>query len=129
MQLLPQQQNANALRDLASEGIDLLATDQFELLVARYGYARACGRNSAEAVRMDLAEALSETSGNKLMQVGTNDLQVVFYQENASGLRGAIDREVPTHAGRNIWVSFVVTGTETEQFLTLEDICAEPESD
>lgn len=129
MQLLPQQQNVDALRDLASEGIDLLATGQFELLVERYGYALACGRNPVDAVRMDLAEALSETSENKLLQVGPNDLPVVFYQENDSGLLGAIDCEVPTRAGGNIWVSFVVTGTETGQFLTLEDICAEPGSD
>ncbi|WP_313174089.1 hypothetical protein [Massilia sp.] len=129
MQLLPQQQNVNALRDLASAGVDLLATGQFELLVERYGYAVACGRNPVDAVMMDLAEALSETSGNKLLQMGPNDLSVVFCQQSDSGLQAAIDCEVTTQAGKNIWVSFVVTGTEAGQFLILEEICAEPGSD
>lgn len=129
MQLPPPRQNVNALRDLASEGIDLLATGQFESLVERFGYAVAFGRNPVDAVRMDLAAALSETPGNKLLKVVPNDVPVVFYKENDSGLRGAIDCAVPTQTGRNIWVSFVVTGTETEQFLTLEDICGELRTD
>jgi hypothetical protein len=128
MQLLPQQQNVDALRALASEGVNLLATGQFELIVEHYGYAVACGRNPVNAVRMDLAEALSETSGNRLLQTGPNDFPADFSQGNASSLQCAIDCKVPTQAGRNIWVSFVVTRSETGQFLTLEDICAEPAS-
>lgn len=124
MQLLPQQQNVDALRVLASEGINLLATGQFELLVERYGYALAFGRNPVDAVRMDLAKALSDMSENNLLQVEPNDLQVIIYQENESGLCGAIDCNLPTQAGRNILVSFVVTGIDTKQFFTLEDICA-----
>lgn len=126
MQLLPQQQSVDALRALVSEGINLLATGQFELLVERYGYAVAFGRDLVDAVRSDLAEALSETSRNKLLQAEPNNLRVDFYRENDSGLRGAIDCEVPTQAGKNIWVSFVISRTETGQFLTLEGICVEP---
>ena len=125
MQLLPQQQkNIDVLRNLASEGVGLLSTSQFELLVARYGYALSHGRNAVEAVQMDLSQALSEASGHKLLHVRPEDLSIVFYQDNAACLRAAIDCEIPTQAGRNIWVSFVVTGTETDQSLTLEDICA-----
>lgn len=125
MQLLPhQQKNIDVLRNLASEGVDLLATSQFELLVERYGYAMSHGRNPVEAVQMDLAQVLSEASGHRLLRVRPDDLAVVFYQDNAACLRAAIDCEIPTQAGRNIWVSFVVAGTETDQSLTLEDICA-----
>jgi hypothetical protein len=35
MQLLPHQQNINAMRELSSEGIDLLGARQFECLVER----------------------------------------------------------------------------------------------
>jgi hypothetical protein len=129
MQLLPHQQNVDTLRDLASAALDLLATGQFELLVERYGYATSLGRNQVDAVRADLAQALSDASGSELLQVRSNDLPVVFYQDNAACLRAAIDCDIPTQAGRSVWVSFVVTGTETEQFFTLEDICAEPGPD
>ena len=129
MRLLPHQQNVDVLRNLASEGVSLLATSQFELLVERYGYALSYGRNPVDAVKMDLARALSEASGNELLQVRANDLSVVFYEDNASCLRAAIDCEIQTQTGRNIWVSFVVAGTGTEQFLSLEDICAEPGPD
>jgi hypothetical protein len=129
MELLSHQQNMDALRDLAWTGVDLLATGQFELLVERYGYATALGRNPADAVRMDLARALSEVSGDELLQMKSNDLPVLFYEDNHARLRAAIDCEVPTQAGRSVWISFVVTGAETDQFLTLEDICARPEPD
>jgi hypothetical protein len=129
MQILPHQQNVDALRDLACAGLDLLTTNQFELLVERYGYARAFGRDPADAVRVDLAQALSNVSGSELLPVRSSDLSVVFYQENASCLRAAIDCEVPTQGGKSVWVSFVVTGTEAKQFFTLEDICAEPGPD
>jgi hypothetical protein len=125
MQLLPHQQNVDVLRDLACAGLDLLRTNQFELLVARYGYARALGRDPVNAVRGDLAQALSDASGSELLPVGSSDVSVTDYQENASCLRAAIDCEVPTQGGRSVWISFVVTGTDSEQFFTLEDICAE----
>jgi hypothetical protein len=41
MQLLHHQQHVDALRDLACAGINLLATNQLEMLVERYGYATA----------------------------------------------------------------------------------------
>jgi hypothetical protein len=94
MQLLPHQQNVDALWDLACAGLDLLTTNQFELLVERYGYARAFGRDLAAAVRGALAQALSDASGRELLPLRSNDLPVVFYQENASRLRAAIDCHV-----------------------------------
>ena len=69
----------------------LLAREQFGLLVERYGYALCYGRNPVDAVRADLSRALSEGSGNKLLQVRANDLSGVFYEENAACLRAAID--------------------------------------
>ena len=130
MRLLPHQQNVDALRDLACAGLDMLSTNQFELLVERYGYATALGRDPVEAVRGDLVQALSDASGSELLPVRSSDVPVAYYQGNASSLRAAIDCEVPTQGGRSVWISFVVTGTESEQFFTLEDICANasPES-
>ena len=125
MQLQPHQQNVDALRDLACAGLDLLTTNQFELLVERYGYATALGRDPVDAVRGDLAQALSDASGSELLPLSPSDVPVAYYQKNASCLRAAIDCEVPTQGGRSVWISFVVTATEGEQFLTLEDICAE----
>ena len=125
MQLLPHQRNVDALRDLACAGLDLLRTNQFELLVERYGYALAFERDPIDAVRIDLASALSDASGSELLPVRPSDLPVVFYKENTACLRAAIDCEVPTQGGRCISISFVVTGTETEQFFSLEDICPE----
>lgn len=124
MRLLPHQQNVDALRDLACVGIDLLATNQFELLVERYGYATAMGRDPVEAVKGDLAQALSDASGSELRPVRSGDLPAAsFYNENASCLGAAIDCEVPTQGGGSVWISFVVTRTESDQFFTLEDIC------
>jgi hypothetical protein len=129
MQLLLHQQNVDALRDLACAGLDLLTSSGLELLVERYGYAMAFERNPVEAVRVDLARALLDASGSDLLPVKPSDLPVVFYQENSSCLRAVIDCAVPTQGGRCVLISFVVTGTEAEQFLTLEDICAELGSD
>lgn len=129
MQLLPHQRNVSALRDLVCEALELLTSAQLELLVERYGYARAFIRNSVFAVRADLAKALQEAAGSALLTVASNELPVVYYQDNDTGLRAAIDCAVPSLGGRCVWISFVVTGSETEQFLTLEDICAEPSPD
>jgi len=123
MRLLPHQQNVDVLRGLVCTGLELLATHQFELLVERYGYATALGRDPVEAVRGDFVQALSDASGSELVPVRSRSVSVA-YQENASCLRAAIDCEVPTQGGRSIWISFAVTGNESEQFFTLEDICA-----
>jgi hypothetical protein len=126
MQLLPHQRHLSALRDLVCEALELLTSGQLELLVERYGYAMAFERNPVCAVRADLAEALQEAVGSALLTVASTELPVVYYQENDTGLRAAIDCAVPSLGGRCVWISFVVAGNETEQFLTLEDICAEP---
>lgn len=125
MQLLPRQQNADALRNLASAGLDLLTTNQFELLVERYGYATALGRDPVAAVQVDLAQAMSDASASGFLPVRSRDLPAANYQASASCLRAAIDCELRTQGGRSVWVSFVVTATESEQFFTLEDIRAE----
>lgn len=125
MRLLPHQQNVDALRDLACAALDLLTTNQFELLVERYGYATALGRDAVDAVRGDLAQALSDASGSALLPVRSSDVPVAYYQENVLCLRASIDCEVPTQGGRSVWISFVVTATESEEFFTVEDICAE----
>jgi hypothetical protein len=83
-------------------------------------------RNAVLAVRADLAEALQEAAGSALLTVASNELAVVYYQDNDTGLRAAFDCAVTSLGGRCVWISFVVAGSKTEQFLTLEDICAEP---
>jgi len=118
----------NALRELALAGLDLLATGQFAPLVGLYGYAMAFERDPVNAVRNDLGEALSDASGIALLPVSLSNVPIILYQNNASFLHAAIDCEVPTRGGRSVLVSFVVTGTRTEQFLTLEDIRAEPDA-
>jgi hypothetical protein len=102
VQLLAHQQNVDALRDLACRGIDLLMTNQFELLVQHYGYALALGRNPVNALRRDFAQALSDASGSELLPMKARDLPVVFYQDSSSGIRAAIDCEVPTRTGRSV---------------------------
>lgn len=133
MQLLHHQQNMDVLRHLAAEGVYLLATRQFESFVARYGYALSYGRDPVDAVRIDLVSALSGAPENELLQISLHDLPVVAYRVDSPFILAVIECDVPTRAGRNICVSFVVTATESGQFLTLEDICAqhtfsEPES-
>jgi hypothetical protein len=66
---------------------------------------------------MDLAQALVLESGKELLQVRAQDISVIFYRENASNLRAAIDCEVPTKTGRNIRLGFVVAGNEPNNFL------------
>lgn len=129
MQLLLHQQNADALRDLACAALDLLTSNRLELLVERYGYAMSFERNPVEAVRGDLAQALLDASGSAFLPLTPRELPVVFYEENSSRLRAAIDCAVPTQGGRCVLISFVVTGTEAEQFLSLEDISAQQGSD
>lgn len=129
MQVLPHQQNADALRILTCAGLDLLTSSQFAMLVEFYSYASALGRDPLEAIRSDLAKALLDASGSELLPVKPSELSVVFYQENTSFLRAAIDCKMPTLGGRYVWISFVVTANKTEQILTLEDISAEAESE
>jgi hypothetical protein len=126
MQLLPHQNNVNALRDLAREALNLLAAGQFGLVADRYGYARAFGRGFVDAVAADLAQALLDASGSELLTINSSELTVVFYQDNSTGLRSAVDCEVPSRGGRSVLISFVVTETEDGQFFVLEDIYGEP---
>jgi hypothetical protein len=124
MLLPPHQKDVSGLRDLACEALDLLRSGQFEIFVKRYGYATAFERDLVDAVKADLAQALQVASGSRLLPMAPEELPVVYYEDNSTGLRAALDCEVPSLGGRSVWISFVVTGTETEQFFTLEDIFA-----
>jgi hypothetical protein len=59
MYLLPHQKTEEALRNLACAAIDLLVEGKVDLLAERYGYAVACERELGEAIRADLAGAMS----------------------------------------------------------------------
>jgi hypothetical protein len=123
MELQPHQINVDDIRALACEALNLLAIGQFGLLVERYGYATALGRKLVDAVRTDLAQALSEASGSELLTSKPEEWPVVLYQHNDVGLLAAIDCLVPSCGGRRVLISFVVTGGEGRQCFTLEDIC------
>ena len=129
MRLLSHQRNEGAIRELAREALDLLTSGRVEELVGLYGYATAFERDLASAVRADLAQALLDASGSKLLPMTLNDLRLVYYHESEIGLRAVIDCELRSREGRSVCISFAVTETETEQFFTLEDICGELSTD
>jgi hypothetical protein len=126
MQLLAHQKNQTALRDLARAAIDLLVAGKLDLLAEQYGYALAAGRDFSAAIRTDLARALANAGGTRLLAPASDDLPVVYYRENSSRVIAAIDCDLPTAEGGGVRISFVVSGTDEQQFFTLEDICAAP---
>jgi hypothetical protein len=126
MQLLAHQKNQTALRDLARAAIDLLLAGKVDLLAEQYGYALAAGRDFSTAIRSDVARALANAGGTGLLPLASDDFPVVYYRENSSRVIAVIDCDLPTADGAGVRISFVVSGTDEEQFFTLEDICAAP---
>ena len=74
---------------LATFGIDaarLLVTEDVRTLVEQFGYARALGRDCANAVRADLTVALAELGATTIVQADPREPRVSHRKANETGL-------------------------------------------
>ncbi|MFO1408522.1 MAG: hypothetical protein U1F08_13475 [Steroidobacteraceae bacterium] len=109
---------------LCAEAVGLLVDGQYEALAAKFGYVLAYGREPASAIEADLKVGLSNVGAARLTgPASLSSTAVVHLQKNDTGLRSAVDFEVPADNGATILVSLVVTGQGDERYLSLEDVC------
>jgi hypothetical protein len=113
---------------LAAFGIDaakLLRAGNIHALVEQFGYARALGRDCADAVRADLATALAELGATKLVSADSQEPRVSYYKANDTGLFALVECLVPAENGKSVLLELVVTTDGTSTHITLEDLsCA-----
>jgi hypothetical protein len=110
---------------LAAFGVDaesLLIADNVNALVKRYGYARALGRDCADAIRADLAVALAEIGATTVVSAGLQEPRVSYFKKNKTGLFALVECFVPADNGKLVLLELVVTTDGTSTHITLEDL-------
>ena len=110
---------------LVALGVDaesLLIADNVSALVKRFGYARALGRDRADAVRADLAAALAKIGATAVVSVGLQEPRVSYFKTNDTGLFALVECFVPADNGKVVLLELIVTMDGTSTHITLEDL-------
>ncbi|MFI5445587.1 hypothetical protein [Polaromonas sp. UC242_47] len=110
---------------LAAFGIDaasLLVADNVYALVERFGYARALGRDCADAVRADLAATLAELGATAVVSADRQDPRVSYFKASDTGLFALVECFVPADNGKSVLLELVVTTDGMSTHITLEDL-------
>ena len=86
------------------------------------GYARALGRDCADAVRADLATALAELGATAVVSADRQEPRVSYFKANDTGLFALVECFVPADNGKSVLLELVVTTDGTSTHITLEDL-------
>ena len=122
---LDAQCEAELLKALGAEAVGLLCGGDIGTLANRFGYALSYGRDTATAIRADLAQCLVRLGARSLAAApGGSVRSVRFYEPNSSSLLAVIACLAPTDNGTAVLVELVVTSNGSEKHITLEDISA-----
>jgi hypothetical protein len=120
---IEQRQTENAsLAAFAVEAASLLVAGDVPTLVHRFGYARALGRDRADAVRANLTSSLAEVGATAVVSGNAREPRVSYYKQNETGLSALVECFVPTDNGKSILLELVVTTDGTSTYITLEDL-------
>ena len=125
MQIDARQINNRDLAALGREAVGLLLSNELDVLAARFGYALAYDREPAAAIRAELAESLAAVGGTVLSPSQSQAEPVVkYFAPNDTRLLALVECVVTTDTGSGILVELIVTGTQHESHITLEQISA-----
>jgi hypothetical protein len=125
MKISEAQTNQTALVEIGAEAIELLRARDFPGLVNRFGYALAFGRDLSAAVEADFAASLLEfpdVAHGKTFD--DSRITVKYFNPNASNLFALIECLVPVENGSVVLLELVVTSSEGEKHVCLEQISA-----
>ncbi len=119
------QTDASTLSGFGVEAVDLLCSSDIDTLVERFGYALAHGRKPAAAIREDLARCLAEVGSTALVSAPEDSPgKVKYFEPSDTGLFAVVECFAITDNGSKLLVELVVTGSEANRHITLEDISA-----
>jgi hypothetical protein len=122
VQIERRQTETASLAALGAAAADLLVAGDVVSLVHRFGYARALGRDRADAVRADLASSLAEIGAKAVLSGHRDGPRVSYFKENDTGLFALVESLVATDNGKSILLELVVTSDGTSTHITLEDV-------
>lgn len=117
--------DAKDLSTLGVQALRPLCSGDIGTLADRFGYSLAHGREPATSIRQDLMQCLVEIGATSLTPASERSAANVKYLEpNDSGLYADVECLAPTDNGHSVLVELVVTGSEAERHITLEQISA-----
>lgn len=114
-----------SLASLGKEAVRLLCSGNISALADRFGYALAYSREPATAIQEDLNSLLSDLRAASLAPILEQPQPTVkYFGPNDSGLLALVECLTLAENGAKVLVELVVTGTESEKHVTLEQISA-----
>ncbi|MDC8746828.1 hypothetical protein VDG09_08685 [Xanthomonas campestris pv. raphani] len=123
MQISASQINNSELAAFGREAANLLLANDTSALAAKFGYAVACGRDPASAIKQELSESLSELGAIALaLGPATVEPVVKYFAPNETCLLALVQCFVPTDNGSKVLLELIVTGNEHATHITLEQV-------
>lgn len=116
------QTESASLAAFAINAAHLLVAGNIHALVEQFGYARALGRDCAEAVRVDLASTLEELGATTVVSADRQEPRVSYYKANDTGLFALVECIIPTDNGKSLLIELIVTTDGRSTNITLEDL-------
>jgi hypothetical protein len=112
-------------KTLAASGVEalrLLCDGNIAGLADRFGYALAYQREPARAIRDDLQFRLAELGATSLQPPLDPTPKIKYFKPNDTSLLAVVECLALTDNGTRLLVELIVTGSDAEKHVTLEDI-------
>lgn len=107
-----------ALIALGMQASHMLSHREYAALASQFGYALSHGRSPVEAIKFDHEKAMLSP-----YKIGNQQLvSVKYFKPNSAGVYAAIDCLVSVSSSSGVLLSLVVTGSDADKHLTIEDI-------
>lgn len=120
MKLQPSELNEQYLRHLGDEVVKLVLHRDFQALAQRFSYALAFGKDHAEAISEDFQRSLAVSAASDSgMKSG---VVVKYFEPNTANLYAVVECLVPILNSNAILAELIVTKTNEDAWITLEEI-------
>lgn len=123
MKLLSTQTDQAILSRFGEEAVALVIRQDFDTLAKLFGYALACNRESAIALKDDYERAASSPLKSR-----PNDgflVVVKYFKPNDTGLFALVECAIPLIDGGAVGMDLIVAGNGEEKSISVEDIYGE----
>lgn len=98
----------------------LVTRRDFSTLADRFGYALSHGRNPAQAIEYDFDQCLADAEGPS--SAPEQSIKVSYFKSNDIQLFALVECVLPITRTASVLVELIVTGSNDDKFITLEQI-------
>ncbi|HET8900869.1 MAG TPA: hypothetical protein VFM84_02930 [Holophagaceae bacterium] len=124
MKISDSQCDETTLTRMGAEACELITKGNYRELADRFGYALAFGKDTAEAIQMEVEDCLSKSGASERLSVPSQPaIRVGFFSPDSELFCAVVECQLKLTGGAgNMRIDLIVTNNGNEKYVTLEEI-------